>query len=178
MDWKMSGFDGKLLSKRDFIPRRNPVMTKDDTLSSVKSAGEILAGALKDANSVIFMEGHVPNVMAGMKVYGLDTPRATREDIENFVRASSNRQVVEKLNLISQKSREDYTRFGQWDIITYSITLSGEYAYRGTYKMSSNGAELVIRRIPKHTPLGYSDDAVSSGKSSEAESPASKLLEL
>lgn len=148
------------------------------TSADSDSAAKILTGALKNASTVIFLEGHVPNVMAGMKVYGLDIPRATREDIENFVRASSNRQVVEKLNLISQKSREDYTRFGQWDIITYSITLSGEYAYRGTYKMSSNGAELVIRRIPKHTPLGYSDDAVSSGKSSDAESPATKLLEL
>lgn len=152
--------------------------SEPDSSDSVSSAGKILAGALKDANSVIFLEGHVPNVMAGMKVYGLDIPRATREDIENFVRASGNRQVVEKLNLISQKSREDYTRFGQWDIINYSISLSGEFAYRGTYRMSSNGAELVIRRIPKHTPLHTSDGSVSPAKQLDAESPASKLLEL
>lgn len=148
-----------------------------DSSASVSSAGKILAGALKDANSVIFLEGHVPNVMSGMKVYGLDIPRATREDIENFVRASGNRQVVEKLNLISQKSREDYTRFGQWDIITYSISLSDEFAYRGTYKMSSNGAELVIRRIPKHTPESLPFSPVSSRNQLSAESPTNTPTE-
>jgi hypothetical protein len=143
---------------------------------SVSSAGKILTGALKNATQVIFMEGHVPNVMAGMKVYGLDAPRATREDIENFVRSSGNRQVVEKLNLISQKSREDYTRFGQWDIINYSIT-TDEFAYRGSYKMSSNGAELVIRRIPQHAPIILPEPPVSPGNQLDAESPTNQLRE-
>lgn len=151
--------------------------SQPDSSDSIDSAGKILAGALKDANSVIFMEGHVPNVMAGMKVYGLNIPRATREDIENFVRASGNSQVVEKLDLISKKNREDYTGFGQGDAINYSISLSGEFAYRGTYRMSSNGAELVIRRIPKHTPLHTSDDSVSPGKHLDAESPTFKPTE-
>lgn len=141
------------------------------TSADSDSAAKILTGALKNASTVIFTEGHVPNAMTEMKVYGLDIPRVTREDIENFVRASGNSKVAAKLDLISQKSREDYARFGQWDIINYSISLSSEFAYRGTYKMSHNGAELVIRRIPKHTPLGYSNDAVSPNKQLDAESP-------
>lgn len=117
----------------------------------VTSPMEILGKVLKDASQVIFLEGHVPNVMTGMKIYGLDIPRVNREDIENFVRASGNRQVAEKLDLISKKNREDYTHFGHEDIINYSIT-TDEYAYRASYTMNGGGTQLLIRRIPKHVP--------------------------
>lgn len=153
----------------------NPTPLEGTVANPVTSPMETLTKVLKDANSVIFLEGHVPNVMAGMKVYGLDMPRPTREDIENFVRASGNRQVNEKIDLISKKSREDYTRFGQWDIINYSISTE-DFAYRGTYKMSSSGAELVIRRIPKHAPA--TEFRTNPRQALDAESPASKLLEL
>jgi Tfp pilus assembly ATPase PilU len=128
------------------------------TPQNESSAAEVLQKVLKDANSVIFMEGHVPNAMSKMKVYGLDLPRATREDIDNFVRASGSDEVKEKINLISQKRTEDYPDFGrgQEDVINYSISIAGEFAYRGTYRRSKNGTQLVIRRIPKHTPLGGS----------------------
>lgn len=136
------------------------VKTSEDVVpQTVSSATEVLNHLLKDANSVIFMEGHVPNAMSKMKVYGLDLPRATREDIENFVRVSGNNDVKEKLNLISQKRTEDYPDFGpgQEDVLNYSISIAGEFAYRGTYRRSKNGTQLVIRRIPRHTPLGGSN---------------------
>lgn len=151
--------------------------TEGTIAEPVASPMEVLAKALKDASQVIFLEGHVPNVMAGMKIRGLNMSRPTREDIENFVRASGSKPVVEKLDLISQKSREDYTRFGQWDILNYSIK-TDEFSYRASYRMSQSGAELIIRRIPVHTPLHTSDDSVSPGNQLDAESPAYKLLEL
>lgn len=150
--------------------------SQTENSDSVTSAGELLTGALKNATQVIFLEGHVPNVMAGMKIRGLNMPRPTREDIENFVRASGSKPVVEKLDLISQKSREDYTRFGQWDIINYSIK-TDEFSYRASYRMSQSGAELIIRRIPTHTPLHTSDDSVSPGNQLDAESPTNQLPE-
>lgn len=154
----------------------SPAHTEGILAEPVASPMEVLAKVLKDASQVIFLEGHVPNVMAGMKVRGLNMPRPTRADIENFVRASASKPVVEKLNLISQKSREDYTRFGQWDILDYSIK-TDEFSYRASYRMSQNGAELIIRRIPNHTPLHTPDDSVSPGNQLDAESPAQKLLE-
>lgn len=146
----------------------------EDTTSAipqtVSSATEILREVLKDASQVIFLEGKVPHVQTKMKVHRLDIPEVTREDIENFVRASGNRQVNEKIDLISKKSREDYTRFGQQDIINYSI--GAEFAYRGTYRMSSHGAELVIRRIPRHAPA--TEFRTSPGQALDAESTTSQ----
>lgn len=114
------------------------------------STAEVVAAALANASDVLFHEGRSPYAFNGAPVR-LDLPESTREDIENFIRATAPADKVAQLEIIAAKTREDYQTSYSWDTIQYSLN-SGEYFYRCHYSTSMGGSTLTIRRIP--TPSG------------------------
>lgn len=117
-----------------------------DNIPQVSALAEILG----EASTVHFLEDMAPYVMVNGDASRLGTPAVSRKDIESFVRNTAPTKVVEKLETISNKTKEDYPRFGfgAGDDLLYSIT-TDEFAYRCHYKMDKQGVTLIIRRVPK-----------------------------
>jgi hypothetical protein len=137
---------------------------------SASSEGNTITSLLKNVSSAMFLEGRSPHLMNKSSVSAVDAPKSTREDIENFVRATAPTEAIDKLNRISTKNREDY-RTGQEDIFHYSIS-APDYAYRCCYRMNRFGASLNIRRVPK-----LAASPVSPSNQLDLEAPTNQLIE-
>ena len=126
----------------------NPKM---ETVQLAFSDTNVIGAVMRNTTDAIFTEGSIPYAVAGGRISPINAPRVSREDIENFIRATAPADKVAQLEIIAAKTREDYQTSYSWDTIQYSLN-SGEYFYRCHYSTSMGGSTLTIRRIP--TPSG------------------------